>query len=71
MKVPVIVTEQYSKGLGNTSIHQVQPQGTIQAIDKLSFSCWGDQTFRDSFKKLIRNMLMVSGIEGTCVCFSR
>ncbi|MFA5078428.1 MAG: isochorismatase family protein [Dehalococcoidia bacterium] len=69
MKVPVIVTEQYSKGLGNT----VDPiksslKEQYRPIDKLSFSCWGDQTFRDSFKKLNKKYVLVSGIEAhVCV----
>ncbi len=69
MKVPVIVTEQYSKGLGNT----VDPiksslKEQYRPIDKLSFSCWGDQTFRDSFIKLNKKYVLVSGIEAhVCV----
>jgi len=69
MKVPVIVTEQYSKGLGNT----VDPirsslKDHYKPIDKLSFSCWGDQTFQDTFKKLNKKYVMVAGIEShVCV----
>ncbi len=69
MKVPVIVTEQYSKGLGNT----VEPvkavlKGQYKPIDKLSFSCWGDEAFQNSFKKLNKKYVMVAGIEShVCV----
>jgi nicotinamidase-related amidase len=69
MKVPVIVTEQYSKGLGNT----VDPiksslKDQYRPIDKLTFSCWGDQGFRDSFKRLNKKYVLVSGIEAhVCV----
>jgi isochorismate hydrolase len=67
--VPVIVTEQYSKGLGNT----VDPIKVVlkehyKPIDKLSFSCWGDPTFQDAFKRLNKKYVMVAGIEShVCV----
>jgi nicotinamidase-related amidase len=69
MKVPVIVTEQYSKGLGNT----VEPvksrlKDQYRPIDKLSFSCWGDPTFQKTFLALNRKYVIVAGIEShVCV----
>jgi len=69
MKVPVIVTEQYSKGLGNT----VEPvkarlKEQYKPIDKLSFSCWGDPVFQNTFAGLKRKYVMVAGIEShVCV----
>ena len=69
MKVPVIVTEQYSKGLGNT----VEPvkarlREQYKPIDKLSFSCCGDPVFQSTFPKLNKKYAMVAGIEShVCV----
>jgi len=69
MKVPVIVTEQYSKGLGNT----VEPvkanlKESYKPIDKLSFSCWGDPIFQSTFPNLNKKYVMVAGIEShVCV----
>jgi nicotinamidase-related amidase len=69
MKVPVIVTEQYSKGLGNT----VEPvkarlKEQYKPIDKLSFSCWGDPVFQSTFPGLKKKYVMVAGIEShVCV----
>ena len=69
MKVPVIVTEQYSKGLGNT----MEPVKAVlkeqyKPIDKLSFSCWGDPVFQSTFPKLNKKYVMVAGIEShVCV----
>jgi isochorismate hydrolase len=69
MKVPVIVTEQYSKGLGNT----VEPvkarlKDQYKPIDKLSFSCCGDPVFQNTFSSLNKKYVMVAGIEShVCV----
>ena len=69
MKVPVIVTEQYSKGLGNT----VEPvkarlKEQYKPIDKLSFSCCGDPVFQNTFPQLKKKYVMVAGIEShVCV----
>jgi nicotinamidase-related amidase len=69
MKVPVIVTEQYSKGLGNT----VEPvrarlKEQYKPIDKLSFSCCGDPVFQSTFTGLNRKYVIVAGIEShVCV----
>jgi nicotinamidase-related amidase len=69
MKVPVIVTEQYSKGLGNT----VEPvkarlKEQYKPIDKLTFSCCGDPVFQSTFSKLDKKYVIVAGIEShVCV----
>jgi len=69
MKVPVIVTEQYSKGLGNT----VEPvkarlKEQYKPIDKLTFSCCGDSVFQSTFSKLDKKYVIVAGIEShVCV----
>lgn len=69
MQVPVIVTEQYSKGLGNT-VDPVKAnlKERYRPIDKLSFSCWGDPVFQDTFPRLNKKYVMVAGIEShVCV----
>jgi nicotinamidase-related amidase len=69
MKVPVIVTEQYSKGLGNT----VEPvkarlKEQYKPIDKLSFSCCGDPVFQNTIASLKKKYVIVAGIEShVCV----
>lgn len=69
MKVPVVVTEQYSKGLGNT----VEPvkaklKEQYKPIDKLSFSCWSDPVFQNTFPVLNKKYVLVAGIEShVCV----
>jgi len=69
MKVPVIVTEQYSKGLGNTvDPVKARLKEQYKPIDKLSFSCCGDPVFQSTFPRLNKKYVMVAGIEShVCV----
>lgn len=69
LRIPVVATTQYSKGLGATvaEIASLLPQ--VQTIDKLEFSCFANSGFRSSLKKLPsnRNTLLVCGME-THIC---
>jgi nicotinamidase-related amidase len=67
LEVPVLVTEQYPKGLGQTisSLQQLLP-GNIP-VEKLSFSCCGTQEFMHRLRSFNRNDILVAGIE-THVC---
>jgi nicotinamidase-related amidase len=66
--VPVIVTEQYPKGLGSTIPEIVSLLQDVPVIPKISFSCWNDGAFLRSLKSLNRKQVLVSGIEGhVCV----
>ena len=63
IKMPVILTEQYPKGLGPTipQIKELVPN--LQPIEKLEFSCFGSQKFRETFKTTQVRTLILSGIE--------
>ena len=52
LEIPVLVTTQYAKGLGDTvpEIASLLPQTT--AIDKLEFSCFGKDQFCSAVKNL-------------------
>jgi len=69
MKVPVVVTEQYSKGLGNTvDPVKARLKEQYKPIDKLTFSCCGDPVFQSAFSKLNKKYVIVAGIEShVCV----
>jgi nicotinamidase-related amidase len=68
LNIPIIVTEQYPKGLGATLPEIAQLIPDIQPISKLSFSCLDDDKFVSKFKKLERKQILVSGIEShVCV----
>jgi nicotinamidase-related amidase len=63
IKMPIILTEQYPKGLGPTipQIRELVPN--LQPIEKLEFSCFGSQKFRETFKATQVRTLILSGIE--------
>ena len=68
LDIPVIVAEQYPKGLGHTvaAIKSALPAGT-PIISKTSFSCAQDDNWLNQLKKLDRSQIVIMGIE-THVC---
>jgi nicotinamidase-related amidase len=68
LDIPMLLTEQYPKGLGRTvpEIRQLIPE--ISPIEKLSFSCWGDSGFYRALTGLGRKQVLLAGIEAhVCV----
>jgi nicotinamidase-related amidase len=67
--VPVTISEQYPKGLGHTVPELAVSTATV--LEKLSFSCWRDQTLRRhfiDFHEHNRPLVIVAGIEAhVCV----
>ena len=66
-KIPVILTEQYPKGLGPTvdAIRNALP--AYQSIEKSSFSCCGEPNFSGAIRDLMRKTVVLTGME-THVC---
>jgi nicotinamidase-related amidase len=60
--LPVVLTTQYRRGLGET-VPAVRELAGVDALDKTSFGCFGDGPFRDHLKSLGRDQLLVAGIE--------
>jgi nicotinamidase-related amidase len=65
--IPVLLTEQYPKGLGRTVPEIKELILEIAPIEKLSFSCCGDSSFIEALKGMNRKQMLISGIE-THVC---
>jgi Isochorismatase family len=69
LQIPVTVSEQYPKGLGNTVPELNITSATV--FEKLSFSCWRDGAMKAHFIKLHdggRPLVIVAGIEAhVCV----
>lgn len=64
--VPMVMTTQYSKGLGPNIPPICEAAGTKGAIDKLSFSCMGAEEVRDALKG--KKQVIICGIEAhVCV----
>lgn len=65
--MPVVVTEQYPKGLGPTvpELRDNFPEHT--PIEKIDFDCCGEASFLDAIKKVNMKKVIVTGME-THVC---
>jgi nicotinamidase-related amidase len=67
MDIPLLVTEQYPKGLGPTIKSVSKLINDFDPIEKLSFSCCGEQKFLDTLHEHGKRNILVCGIE-THVC---
>ena len=64
LDIPVILSEQYPKGLGHTvsAIAEHIPEESL-AVTKTSFSCAGNEGFNDLIAKQKRQQIVIGGIE--------
>lgn len=67
LDVPVLVTQQYTKGLGDTNASVKEAIGDFQHIEKGTFSCVKTPEFMDRLKSLGRNKIILTGME-THIC---
>jgi nicotinamidase-related amidase len=66
--IEIIVTEQYSKGLGHTIPQLQEAIGEFQHIEKMCFSCYGDDGFIKKLKSTGKKNVIICGIEShVCV----
>ncbi len=67
LNVPMLITEQYPKGLGSTV--EILLTGTQQqdSIEKTTFSCCGEAKFISALEQCERRQIIVTGME-THVC---
>ena len=70
MRIPIILTEQYPKGLGATipEIKKLIPH--VNPIEKVEFSCFRSEEFKRLLKELEAKTLILTGIE-THICVSQ
>jgi isochorismate hydrolase len=67
LNIPVIVTEQYSKGLGQTVEEIRNALPVYRPVEKLTFDCCNEPLFFDGVKKLAKKTLVLTGME-THIC---
>ena len=65
LKMPTLLTTQYSKGLGNTVPEISTLLNDISPIEKQIFSCFGSEVFCSTLKRLPgnRNTVLLCGME--------
>ena len=68
LDVPLIVTQQYTKGLGPTISSIAEVLETDAYIEKIAFSCCGEPRFMKAVEELGRKRIILAGIEShVCV----
>ncbi|BCR04712.1 hydrolase [Desulfuromonas versatilis] len=67
LKLPVVATEQYPKGLGRT-VSDLAQACQDKLVEKVSFGCCGEPSFLETLKSLGRSQIIVTGMEAhVCV----
>lgn len=67
IEVPILVTTQYVKGLGDTINIIKSSLQPYEPIEKMSFSCCGNNDFLQQLNQLGKKFVIIAGIE-THVC---
>jgi nicotinamidase-related amidase len=67
LDVPLIVTQQYTKGLGETITPVAESLGDFKYLEKTAFSCCDDNGFNIELAETNRKFIIITGIE-THVC---
>lgn len=61
--IPVVVTQQYTKGLGPTVAPVAEALGDFEPVEKMTFSAMGEESFVQTLEKLGRKSVILAGIE--------
>lgn len=68
LDVPLIVTQQYTKGLGTTIAPVAEVLGDFEHLEKTAFSCCDDSDFNTALAAADRKFIIITGIEAhVCV----
>ncbi len=61
--IPVMVTRQYPRGLGDTVPELLEVVGDVEPVDKVTFSCLEEPAFRERLVSLGRRQVILAGME--------
>ena len=67
LNVPMVITQQYTKGLGMSDSSIYLHTGTEDYLEKRTFSCWKDENIRHYIETSGRRQVNLCGIE-THIC---
>jgi len=65
--IPVVVTEQYPKGLGRTVEEISKALPVYQPVEKMAFNCCQEPAFMHEIKKYTKKNIILTGME-THIC---
>ena len=69
LDIPILWCQQNRRALGATIEQLAKHLVGIEAVDKMSFSCCGDERFNERFAALGKNQVILCGIEThVCIC---
>jgi nicotinamidase-related amidase len=63
LDVPILVSEQYSKALGHTISSVRETLGDHLPMEKICFSCCGEELFLNHLKQLGKKHIILCGVE--------
>lgn len=67
LDIPMIITQQYTKGLGNSVASVYEAAETEDYMDKLTFSCYKDEQIKAAVDNSGKKNVIICGIE-THIC---
>ena len=67
LEIPIVITEQYTKGLGFTILPLKMAFSEYSVIEKTAFSCCDEPRFADTLREIGKKSVILCGIE-THVC---
>ncbi len=68
LSVPIIITQQYTRGLGETVPSIVSRFSDFRYIEKISFSCYDEPAFKEQISIMEKHNIILCGIEShVCV----
>lgn len=68
LKIPMMVVQQYTRGLGPTIQPLAETLGSYQVMEKNSFSCCDEPSFIGNISQFIKKNIIIAGIEShVCV----
>lgn len=67
VNMPIVMTEQYPKGLGRTNMGVSEAVG-LEPVPKTTFDCFGEKAFVEALERVDPKTLVLAGIEAhVCV----
>jgi len=67
LSIPIVVTEQYPKGLGRTVLELKDAIPDYRPFEKTAFNCCGEPAFVTQIRKLGKKQIIMTGME-THIC---
>lgn len=68
LEVPMLISQQYPRGLGQTLPRILEAAGHAPTFDKVSFSLWDDEPLRSVIEQSGKKTVLICGIEAhVCV----